>query len=65
MIFRFICAIFRVFCLEVFRIFVYLHTVKGVATICLPEYINGHDRGRVRGIRFVGGGFNMVKKHKE
>lgn len=35
-----ISAIFRVFCLVVKRNFVYLHTVKGVATICSPCYIN-------------------------
>ena len=27
---------FRLICLGVLRIFVYLHTVKGVATICAP-----------------------------
>ena len=39
-VFRHISAIFRVFCLVVKKNFVYLHTVKGVATICSPYYVN-------------------------
>lgn len=39
-VFRHISVIFRVFCLEVIRFFVYLQTVKGVATICSPEFLN-------------------------
>lgn len=35
-VFRRISDIFRVICLVIKRIFVYLHTVKGVATICSP-----------------------------
>ena len=35
-VFRRISAIFRAFCLVVFGNFVYLHTVKGVATISSP-----------------------------
>ena len=37
-VFRCISEILCEFCLEVMRIFVYLHTVKGVATVCSPFY---------------------------
>ncbi len=35
-----ISTIFRAFCLVEKRNLVYLQTVKGVATICFPDYIN-------------------------
>ena len=39
-VFCYILVIFRLFCLVVKRIFVYLHTVKGVATICYSLFAN-------------------------
>jgi hypothetical protein len=39
-VFYHISAIFRAFCLVILGNFVNLHTVKGVATICYPDYLN-------------------------
>lgn len=49
-VFRHISAIFCVFCLVIFGNFVYLHTVKGVATICPPYYLNVNKLEMLRNV---------------
>lgn len=43
-----ISVFFREFCLVIKEIFVYLHTSKGVATICSPLYLNVNKLKMIR-----------------
>lgn len=47
-VFHRISVIFRAFCLVIKEIFVYLHTSKGVATICSPLYLNVNKLKMIR-----------------